>query len=492
VEFDSKDKALAATARLAARVRGALGDTTPESAQIAAAETFSANSLDAAHEYAMAQQFQWAAKWDDAIRHYARAVEIDPSLGRAWAGQAVVYNNEGNKEEAQKAFEKAMAHIDGMSEREKYRTRGAYYLVMREPGKALDEFHQLVRLYPADTAGIANLALAHFYRREMASALEDGRKAIEIYPKNVLQRNNVALYAMYAGDFPTAIKEAGTVLGLNPSYAKAYVALALSQLATGARDEAAASWGKLATVSARGASLASIGLADLAVFEGRAEDAVPILSKGIESDLVGRSTEAAAVKMAALATAQLASGRTASALATAERAVTTSKGESVLVPAARVFLEAGREARALEVAHDLASRLEPDPQAYAHLIQGEVKLKQGKAREAIREFEDAKEIADTWLGRFDLGRAYVELGAFPEADTELDACVKRRGEATALFLDDVPSYRYFPPAEYYLARAQEGLGSSAAADSYKAFLAMRGKDAADPLVADARRRLAAH
>ncbi len=492
VAFDAKDKALAATARLAARVRGALGDTTPESTQIAAAETFSANSLDAAHEYAMAQQFQWDAKWDDAIRHYSRAVEIDPSLGRAWAGLAVVYSNEGRKDEAKTAFEKAMAHIDGMSEREKYRTRGAYYLVMREPGKALDEFHQLVRLYPADTAGIANLALAHFYRREMASALEEGRKAIEIYPKNVLQRDNVALYAMYAGDFPTAIREARTVLGLNPSYAKAYVALALSQLATGARDEAATSWGKLATVSARGASLASIGLADLELFEGRAKDAVPILTKGIVADLGDKRAEAAAVKMAALASAQLASGETAAAVATAERAVAASTGENVLVPAARVYLEADREARALEIAHELASRLEPDPQAYAHLIQGEVELRRGQPREAVQEFEAAKGIADTWLGRLDLGRAYLELGAFTEADTELDACVRRRGEATAIFLDDVPSYRYFPPAEYYLARAQAGLGSPAAADSFRAFLAMRGDGVADPLVADARRRLGAH
>jgi len=29
-------------------------------------------------------------------------------------------------------------------------------------------------------------------------------------------------------------------------------------------------------------------------------------------------------------------------------------------------------------------------------------------------------------------------------------------EATAVFLDDVPTYRLFPPVYYYLGRAQEG------------------------------------
>jgi tetratricopeptide (TPR) repeat protein/predicted Ser/Thr protein kinase len=491
VEFDSKDKALAATAKLAARVRGALGDTTPEAAQIAAAETFSANSLDAAHEYALAQDLQWAGKWDDAIRHYSRATDLDPNLGRAWAGIATVYANMGQQDEAKKAFQQAMARIDRMSEREKYRTRGAYYLVMREPDKALEQFQQLVKLFPADTAGLANLALAHFYRREMESALEDGRKAIEIYPKNVIQLNNVALYAMYAADFQMGITESQKVIDLNPSFPKGYVGLALSQLGLGQTDAAAATWDKVAKISPRGASLAAIGLADLALFEGRAEDAVPVLTKGIEADAAAKNSEAAAMKMVALAEAHLASGRTESALATAERAVATSNGENVLVPAARVFLAAGREMRALELARELATRLESDPRAYAKLIDGEVKLRQGNAREAVQEFRDAKAIADTWLGRFDLGRAYLELHAFTEADTELETCIKRRGEATALFLDDMPTYRYFPPAQYYLARAQLGLGSPAATESFKAFLAMKAKSGADPLVADARRRLAA-
>ena len=52
-----------------------------------------------------------------------------------------------------------------------------------------------------------------------------------------------------------------------------------------------------------------------------------------------------------------------------------------------------------------------------------------------------------------------------------------------------PSFRYLPPVYYYLGRAQEGLKSPAANDSYKAFLALTGTGGGDPLVADARSRL---
>ncbi len=82
----NRDKVLQAAAALATGLRTALGDKTPPSVQQTAAETFSAGSLEAAHEYAVAQDLQWAGNWDDAIRHYTRAVDLDKNLGRAYAG----------------------------------------------------------------------------------------------------------------------------------------------------------------------------------------------------------------------------------------------------------------------------------------------------------------------------------------------------------------------------------------------------------------------
>jgi hypothetical protein len=68
--------------------------------------------------------------------------------------------------------------------------------------------------------------------------------------------------------------------------------------------------------------------------------------------------------------------------------------------------------------------------------------------------------------------------------------VRRRGEATAIFLDDVPTFRYLAPLPYWLARAQEGQQNViGAAQNYKAFLALRHADSTDPLALDARKRL---
>jgi eukaryotic-like serine/threonine-protein kinase len=485
-----KEGVLASVARLAAQVRRALGDATPESTQLAAAETYTAGSLEAAHEYAVAQNLQWEGNWDEAIRHYQKALDLDPNLGRAYAGLAAVESNRGQRQAAERNYKEALARIDRMSEREKYRTRGGYYLLIRNPDNAIEEFSALVKQFPADTAGIANLAFAYFVKRDMANALSWGRRAIEIYPKNVPQRNNFGLIAMYAGDFETGAREQKTVLQMNPQFVLAYVGLALSELGAGRPAEALATWNKLAATGPAGASSAAAGLADLALYQGRIADARSILEPAIEADVAAKNADEAARKLTTLAEAELAQGQTARAITSAERAKGMSGDLAVVVSAARVLIAAGEEKKALAVAEQLGTRLEPDPQMYAGLLRGEAAIERRNYRDAITRLKEARKLADSWLVRYALGRAYLEAGSFAEADAEFDACVKRRGEAAAVYLDEVPTFHVFPPVYYYLGRSREGLKSPGAADAFKTFLGFQTGEGGS-LAADARRRLAA-
>ena len=484
-----KDAVLRAADKLAARIRTALGDATPESTQLAQAETFTTASLEGAHEYGLGQEALWAGKYDDAIRHYGESLRFDPDMGRAYSGLAVASIILGRNQDGMNYYKLALSKIDRMSEREKFRTRGTYYTVTRDTDKAIEELSRLVQSYPADTSGYANLALAYFYRRDMARALNEGRKAVEISPKNVLQRNNIGLYAMYAGDFDTAIREQRAVLELNPSLAKGFLGIALSQAAEGKIAAAYQTYHELEKQGADNASTASAGLADLALFESRPAEAILALEKGISRDITNKDRDNAATKLIMLADAYLLSGKTRDALAAADKSLSNSQEDSVLFFSARIRLGAGQESKAIALANQLTSRAERDSQAYGKLIAGEAQLRRGKPLEAVKLFKEAQAIADSWLVRFDLGRAYIDAGQFPQADSEFELCVNRRGEATAAFLDDVPTIRLLPDVYYYLGRAQEGLGSPAAAQTYKTFLAMKVKGGHDPLVVDARRRV---
>ena len=133
-------------------------------------------------------------------------------------------------------------------------------------------------------------------------------------------------------------------------------------------------------------------------------------------------------------------------------------------------------------------RSQPESQAYAKIIEGNIALKNGERPKAIAALTDATKLLDTWIGRFDLGRAYLDAGLLLEADSEFDRCLKRRGEAMALFLDETPTFGYFPPVYYYLGRVRE-LNGAGFQESYRNYLNIRGKADEDPLLRDIQKRL---
>jgi tetratricopeptide (TPR) repeat protein len=481
-----KDQLMAAVPKLAASVRGALGDVSAESNQLAA-ETFTAASVEAAHQYSLGQDFQFAAKWDDAIRAYSKAVELDPTLGRAYAGLAVVYYNLGQLDKAQPYFDKAMSLIDRMTERERYRTRGGYFIRTGDISAAIDEYSRLLSQYPADSAALNNLALAYSLRRDMPKAVTYARQSSALYPKSALRRANVAIFSMYADDFAGAEKEAEATIQLNADYPKAFIVRGLAQLAQGKTDAALQSYRHVE--SALSPALGALGLADLALYQGRMDDAFNILQAAITRAHGDKMAAMAARQLIMLAQAQLSMGHKVEAMKAASDAVTEDASQKVSIEAARIFAEAGNESKARQLAATLNTKLNKDYQAYARIIEGEILLQRGDALAAVQQFRQANEIADTWLGRFDLGRAYLAADAFPEAHAEFTACQQRRGEAAALFLDEMPTFHDYPATFYYLALAQQGLKSPAAVDSFRNFVILKVPESTEPLVVDARRRL---
>src|SRR5262249_22079449 len=127
----------------------------------------------------------------------------------------------------------ALEHVDRMTERERYRTRGLYYRRVGNLQKCVEEYSELVRQYPADNIGHQNLANCYSDLRVLPKALEEQRLSVAISPKSAVQRRNLSLIAAYAGDASTADREARSALQINPSYEKAYMPLAYAQVLEG-------------------------------------------------------------------------------------------------------------------------------------------------------------------------------------------------------------------------------------------------------------------
>ena len=219
----------------------------------------------------------------------------------------------GRKTEAEENWKKALALMDRMTEREKYRTQGTYFFaVARNYEQAIDNYETLIKHYPTDSSGLNNLAIAYFMVLNFPKAQEMGKRVLQLYPKNVLFRNNLALYAMYAGDFATATRESEPLLkdpGDHPFF-KIYLPPAIAATLNGQFDAAAAAYAAMAKAGPEGASLASAGLADMAMYRGRYKEAEAILLAGIQADAKASNTAGVAAKRLMLAEVYAATSRT--------------------------------------------------------------------------------------------------------------------------------------------------------------------------------------
>src|SRR6266403_129207 len=342
----NKDEILLTIPKLAAPIRKALGDTTPESVQLqAAGGAFQAASLEAVHQYGVAMEQQFAGKSQEALQSFSKAAELDPNFARAYAGLASLSRNMGNPEDAEKYVKLAMEHVDRMTERERYRIRGLYYVRTENWQKCVEEYSELLKQYPADNIGQTNLAGCYAALHNMPRAMEEARRAVELAPKDLMARVNFSLDACYAGDFQTCEREGSEVRRLNPSYEEGFLVLAYAQLGQGQLPQATETYQELRKLGARGASLAASGLANLALYEGRYKQARQILERGVAADLAAKKPDRAADNLATLAYAELLRGEKQSALVAAEKALASSQSAKIRFLAARAFLEAGETAK---------------------------------------------------------------------------------------------------------------------------------------------------
>lgn len=489
VTASNKDDVVSVIPKLAAPIRKALGDNTPEAAQLENARgAFTAASLEVVHQYGIAMEQQFAGKTEEALQSFGKAAELDPNFARAYSGMASAAIKLDHLADAEKYIKSAMEHVDRMTDRERYRVRGLYYGTTGNWQKCAEEYTQLVKAYPGDNIGHNNLAVCLSGLRNLSKALEEAKLDNQMHP-NAAAQSNVSFFMSYTGDFQGAEREARDFQQRYPSDESGYLALAFAQLGQGQLSQAEESYSKLENFGAHGASMSDWGLADLDLYQGRFTDAVHSFEKGAKSDLANKDTDSAAEKLSALAYTHLSMRHTGAAIAAAEKALGNSQTVKVRFLAGLVFAEAGQQAKAQELATKLATEVQSEAQADAKIIEGVVDISRKDPTGAVKALTDANNLLDTWLGRFELGRAYLEANAFAEADSEFDECLKRRGEALSLFMDDVPSYGFLPPIYYYQGRVREGLKSPGFAEPYRTYLSIRGQAGEDPLVAEVHRRL---
>lgn len=478
-------------AELSTEIRENFNDNSIELNDTTGMRYFTAATLEAAKFYIDALDLAAGGEHEKAVQLYQRATETDADLGRAYAAAALSTYRLGELAGAQKLWLVALNHVETMTERERYRALGQYHLTVTHDYRlAVDNLTILVAKYPADAAGHEYLAAAAFESLKFEKAADEIESALAVYPNNELYRARHARYSMFAGKFDIAEDIARGIVEASPDNSAAYLPLAAAAMVSDDFDAARHVYRQMAeTAGSNGdKSVATLGLSDVEIYAGAFDAAEKMLLDGIATDLGNGSRDAASTKYLALAEMQLATGDAGGAEISADNALELSSNNALSVAVAIVFLHTGNHKKADIISSRLQQQSQSQWRAYSLMLNAMILRNDGDNRKSINAMRDALKLVDLWLIRFQLAQTYLRTEQFAEALDELTIAEQRRGEATAVFFDDKPTYRYLATLPYWIGRAQDGLNMrSAASDNYQSFLARWS--APGPLMDDSRRRL---
>jgi tetratricopeptide (TPR) repeat protein len=433
---------LNAIAAISKKLRIKLGNT-EKPGGAGESESFAVTNLEAAAEYLKAQDLQFDRKLEEAVPHYEKALLLDPDFARAYAGLALTEQYLGNSDAATENWKAAMSRLNRLTERGRLRTLGSYFLINQHNyEKALETYESLVEKYPADNVAQNNLAVTAFYAMDFGRALEVGRVVARRFPHHGGYGANLALYAMYASRFDEASKVAQKLIDDDLSSAYALLVLALTSAVEGNFAAAENAYQRMTELDQFGNSIATEGLADLAVYRGEFDQAIAILDGAIKEELSQNASHTAALKQVMRAETLLRNDERGLAQDAVAMALKSSGGDpAVLVPAAITLIQLGETDQADAIATELSESLARVSRAYASIIRARLAAVGGEPKIAIEFANTAVDTVDLWLIRFIRAQILQQAGHTAEAAADLQVCQQRIGEGLAVFLNDRPSFR---------------------------------------------------
>jgi tetratricopeptide (TPR) repeat protein/tRNA A-37 threonylcarbamoyl transferase component Bud32 len=473
-----------AAARLGARFLTVLGDPPGPPGSI---DRVLSPSLDAVHEYSAGQRFAFAGQHERAIAAYRRALAADPDFVDAHHGLGVALYNLADSPGAIAELERAKQGADRLPDRKRLTLLGDYFGTLGKYTDAIMTYEQLLARWPGDARTELNLTATAIDAGSWEVALEQARRAAKDHPEIGVVRGNLVLAELANGRFDDAVRDGTAMLAeIRQPLPASVAAIASAQALLGRGRDARTAYDRLAAVEQ--AELADEGRADLALYEGRLDDAEALLRAHVDpANAAGQPPDVASA-LVTLARTRLRRGdrRGAVQIATAAMGSGAARPEYM---AAATAIEAGNDTGAEAKIRAWAQNPLPEWRLYSKLLAGDRARAANRPDDAIAAYKDGSLIAPSWMTHERLGRAYLAAGAWADAERELGWCLEHRGEA-AVFM--TPTLAYLPDVMLAIARSKDrrDAGAAEVRAAYAAVLALAPDAQHDPITDEARRRIA--
>jgi tetratricopeptide (TPR) repeat protein len=182
VEATSKEDVLKALSRASSNLRSRLGESLPSLQKFDVPVEVTTSSLEALKIYSMGIRV-WSEKGEfSTIPFLKQAAELDPNFAMANESLAVAYGSLGQTSLALEYATRAYQLRDRVSEREKLRISGAYFLNTGELDKATQSYEMWTADYPRDEIPHSNLGGIYSALGQHEKALLEEQEVLRLAP----------------------------------------------------------------------------------------------------------------------------------------------------------------------------------------------------------------------------------------------------------------------------------------------------------------------
>jgi tetratricopeptide (TPR) repeat protein len=195
-EAASKEEVLKALSQAATRLRQKLGESLGSIDKYdTPVDQATTRSLGALQAYSLGQKMMTArGDYTAAVQQFQQAIRLDPSFAMAHALMGTAYHNLGEKNLAAENTKKSFELRERVSEREKYYIESHYYHYVTGNLEDVRKVYELwAQTYPRDLVPPGNLGVVYQSLGQYDRALEEFHEALRLAPEDALTYGNLVI-----------------------------------------------------------------------------------------------------------------------------------------------------------------------------------------------------------------------------------------------------------------------------------------------------------
>jgi serine/threonine protein kinase/tetratricopeptide (TPR) repeat protein len=423
------------------------------------------SSLEAVRYYTLGKESLYGGDVNQSVLMFKKAVELDPKFAMAHEFLSVAYVHLRDFDRVNQEIRQAASLADRVSEPERLRIMGIYYLSLLDYKKACETYQVLMQLEPQDPVPYINLGFCEAQKFNFVDAVANTEKGLQFVPQSAV-RLNLASQLLEQGNTAKAMEIAESFARDFPHDSPAQIVLGRAYLGSSRMEEARKVFQDMIRAGGDAEIEGNLYLADLAMTEGRYREGEATLKAATFA--ANKSKNPVAVIRAWSILAELLLGENAHAQSLRKLladGAAPPDHPTVDFLLGRAYARTGQ----LDLANKYARMVDllvqkddvPALRSLQSMLSAEIALRQRNFNEAIQAAGQAVQYQNSVFAVETLARCYAAAGMDAEAAQQYETVLVRSNEFANDYrfeYFDAPAFRRAVEAHYRLGVLYRKLG----------------------------------